>query len=737
MGKLDMYFQHFTGQSLHTNLDSVLKMVMSDIKVSTVPIEAPKPKPPPPAAPSPVRQPPTTPTRGMPQSPGGVPRSSPARLNTGMVNRNLGTPQKQIVARSPGGMRQPSPVRPMMQGNRNMQGNRMGGMQPRMAQPVRGARGRGGMVQGGVRMGGQQGMVDGRGQMAGNRGRAQPMRGGMVGNQGMNRGGNQQMIRGRGVVRGGVQQVGMRGGAVNRGGMQIRGGLNKPRMIQPAIAPGARRGRPPSGAGMSGPQPLTYNPTPQPRSQPNQSFGQQRTVKPAPAISNLNQGISSGGSSWHTPTTANRPVSPPKSGDASSFKIKLPKLGGGISVKHENNSNIISLDEPPAKIVRPNGSGNVSDALATLNRTGIQISRQDEGVDPLGGDQGRSRIKSEMRPNSNHIQAPDFSMLIDDEISNSPEWIQQSSNEGSSPSGLVSMNLGAMKSEPKVQNVPNVKIEGGQGTAKSISQPTSRPIMEGSDRKEKADGDWCAVCHDGGDTLYCCDRCPKVYHLFCYVPPLTSEPPDDWVCLMCATIEEILSLPTKVKKGRGNLSERDLKLCRRLLFEMYNLWPESVPFRDCADLNFPQYLEKIKDPIALDVIKERLDEENPDQYSSVREFLADLRKMFRNCFLFNSKESEIYRHAKKLEEKLDQLLQMWLPEFAFDPLTDLVDKVKKSTKRPPSPQPGPSKKKRSNDMGVDFLGKSKDKKKKKKKRKRKHSDDNRSESDSDDISEVT
>ena len=27
---------------------------------------------------------------------------------------------------------------------------------------------------------------------------------------------------------------------------------------------------------------------------------------------------------------------------------------------------------------------------------------------------------------------------------------------------------------------------------------------------------------------------------------------------------------------------------------MYNLWPESVPFRDCADLNFPQYLEKIK-----------------------------------------------------------------------------------------------------------------------------------------------
>jgi len=550
------------------------------------------------------------------------------------------------------------------------------------------------------------------------------------------------MIRGRGVVRGGIQQVGMRGGvqqmrggvqpmrggAMNRGGMQIRGQqVNKPRMIQPAIAaPGARRGRPPSGTSMGGNQPLTYNPTP--RSQNPQSFAG-RGVKPA-AITNMNTA-----SSWHTPTTANRPVSPPKSSDASNFKIKLPKLGGGLSVKSENDD-LISLDEPPAKIVRPNnGSGNVTDALATLNRTGIQISRQDEGVDPLSGDQGpnRSRIKTEMRPNSNHIQAPDFSMLVDDEISNSPEWIQQPSSEGDS--SLASLNIGAMKSEHKGPSAAPIKIEGGQGTAKSISQPTSRPIMEGSGQKEKADGDWCAVCHDGGDTLYCCDRCPKVYHLFCYVPPLTSEPPDDWVCLMCATIDEILSLPTKVKKGRGNLSERDLKLCRRLLFEMYNLWPESVPFRDCADLNFPQYLEKIKDPIALDVIKERLDEENPDQYSSVREFLADLRKMFRNCFLFNSKESEIYRHAKKLEEKLDQLLQMWLPEFAFDPLTDLVDKVKKSTKRPTSPQPGPSKKKRSNDTGVDFMGKSKDKKKKKKKRKRKHSDDNRSESDSDDISE--
>ena len=91
---------------------------------------------------------------------------------------------------------------------------------------------------------------------------------------------------------------------------------------------------------------------------------------------------------------------------------------------------------------------------------------------------------------------------------------------------------------------------------------------------------------------------------------------------------------------------------------MYNMWPESVPFRDVADLNFKAYLDKINDPMALDIIKERLDEENPDQYSCVRDFVADLRKMFRNCFTFNTKESDIYKHAKKLEERLDQLLQV-------------------------------------------------------------------------------
>ena len=60
-----------------------------------------------------------------------------------------------------------------------------------------------------------------------------------------------------------------------------------------------------------------------------------------------------------------------------------------------------------------------------------------------------------------------------------------------------------------------------------------RNLKEVSPEKEKTGSrtqldlllsDWCAICHDGGDTLYCCDRCPKVYHMNCYVPPLPGEP---------------------------------------------------------------------------------------------------------------------------------------------------------------------------------------------------------------------
>ena len=51
------------------------------------------------------------------------------------------------------------------------------------------------------------------------------------------------------------------------------------------------------------------------------------------------------------------------------------------------------------------------------------------------------------------------------------------------------------------------------------------------------------------------------------------------------------------------------------MFEMYNIYPESVTFKDASDLNFPEYRAVIKEPIALNEINERLDKEHEDQAS--------------------------------------------------------------------------------------------------------------------------
>ena len=113
--------------------------------------------------------------------------------------------------------------------------------------------------------------------------------------------------------------------------------------------------------------------------------------------------------------------------------------------------------------------------------------------------------------------APDFSSLMDDEISTTGDWTIQKSGGGGG----------------------GVKVEGG-------ARPAGH-VMEGSAKKSK-EGEWCAVCHDGGDTLYCCDRCPNVFHMFCYIPPLTQEPADDWICLLCSTPTEIFSVNLTVLK---------------------------------------------------------------------------------------------------------------------------------------------------------------------------------------------
>lgn len=59
--------------------------------------------------------------------------------------------------------------------------------------------------------------------------------------------------------------------------------------------------------------------------------------------------------------------------------------------------------------------------------------------------------------------------------------------------------------------------------ANPAAQRDEEDIQTEQDVDEMESEDFCAVCLIGGELL-CCDRCPKVFHLSCHVPPLLSFP---------------------------------------------------------------------------------------------------------------------------------------------------------------------------------------------------------------------
>ena len=73
-----------------------------------------------------------------------------------------------------------------------------------------------------------------------------------------------------------------------------------------------------------------------------------------------------------------------------------------------------------------------------------------------------------------------------------------------------------------------------------------------------------------------------------------------------------------------------------------------MPFREPVDpkqLNIPDYLEIIKQPMDLSTIKTKLD---TGQYSDPWSFVDDVWLMFDNAWLYNKKSSRVYKYCTKV-----------------------------------------------------------------------------------------
>ena len=182
----------------------------------------------------------------------------------------------------------------------------------------------------------------------------------------------------RPAMRGGLQVMQGRAGVqmMRGGGGAAAAIIQRPRMPQPVSVPQSRRGRPAANSVVMSQNSVSPQFTNNKRTivqNQRKPVAQPRSVSPTP--------------SWHTPSS-NQPVSPPRL-DGANFKIKLPMMrtSASISQDSDDDDDIISLDPPPPKVSKPNGT--LSDAVANLQRTGVQMSSggsQEEGVDPLSLD---------------------------------------------------------------------------------------------------------------------------------------------------------------------------------------------------------------------------------------------------------------------------------------------------------------------------------------------------------------
>lgn len=97
------------------------------------------------------------------------------------------------------------------------------------------------------------------------------------------------------------------------------------------------------------------------------------------------------------------------------------------------------------------------------------------------------------------------------------------------------------------------------------------------------------------------------------------------------------------------------------LEKLFRQDPESLPFRqpvDAAALNIPDYFEIVTRPIDLSTIKMKLDR---GDYRDPWEYVDDVWLMFENAWLYNRKNSRVYRYCTKLSEvfetEIDPVMQ--------------------------------------------------------------------------------
>ncbi|XP_042240001.1 transcription intermediary factor 1-alpha-like isoform X2 [Homarus americanus] len=387
--------------------------------------------------------------------------------------------------------------------------------------------------------------------------------------------------------------------------------------------------------------------------------------------------------SWHIPQTAESSkssvntspmVSIPSENVDNSFKIVLGsnKINGGDTFGEDTKVKAVPAPSVSITLAALTAVAN-SSAITSDSTNGPRLKVED----PFSNS---TLVDSSSSPSSG-LTTDDRLHISENGDDRSQKRREDSNNDSDSLPDLT-IDTGS------VDSVPSVPSETKNGKGSGLPPGASIPLKK--DPNDPND-DWCAVCWDGGD-LICCDFCPKVFHVHCHIPTLTHIPTENekWQCMLCTDLDNLQLFDNNDNsKRRLGLTTRDVKVAQRILLELYCNYEASQPFRELVDRELTEYYEVIKHPMALEIVKRKLMPDNPDHYEGLEDFVRDIRLIFKNCYEFNPKDTEIYQNAKILEDFFEQLLEKWLTAYAFDAM-DTMDE-------PDTPEPKKKKKLKEGD----------------------------------------
>ena len=104
--------------------------------------------------------------------------------------------------------------------------------------------------------------------------------------------------------------------------------------------------------------------------------------------------------------------------------------------------------------------------------------------------------------------------------------------------------------------------------------------------------------------------------------------------------------------------------CRKILEKIWDD-PYAVSFQDPVDtVLYDDYLDVVEEPMCLKDVKQKLDSGDYSKYGSYARFAGDMRKIWRNCKLYNLYKSQIWHSANALSMMFERLYQAWVISYS-------------------------------------------------------------------------